>query len=125
MQHTIYPLFLCKTNFMIPNQISLQEAIALTSRYRTAPVTAAFFSEVYDGASVLALLNQPGCRSFRVYLGRKPDQRICTVLVGVDANGHDILPPTGPANFTVDEGILLEEAIQCPPICPTPSPLNE
>jgi len=124
MQHTIEPLLLSKTNHMIPNQISLQEAIALTSRYRTTPVADAFFSELYDGASVLALLNQPACRSFRVYLGRKPDQRICTVLVGVDANGQDILPPAGPATLTVDEGILLEEAIQCPPICPTPSPLN-
>jgi len=124
MQHTIYLLLLLKTKIMIPNQISLQEAIALTTRYRDIPVADAFFSEVYNGSSVLALLNQPGCRSFRVYLGRKPDQRICTVLVGVDANGHDILPPAGPATLTVDEGILLEEAIQCPPICPTPSPLN-
>lgn len=110
---------------MIPHQITLQEAIELTTRYRNNPVTNAPLSETYDAASVRALLNQPGCRSFRLYLGRKPDERICTVLVAVDANGSDILPPSGLATNTDDEGILLEDAIQCPPICPPPSPLNE
>lgn len=110
---------------MIPHQITLQEAIALTTAYRKNPLTNGPFSETYDAASVQALLNQQGCQSFRLYLGRKPDQSICTILVAVDANGFDILPPAGSATFTNNEGILLEDAIQCPPICPPLSPLNE
>lgn len=110
---------------MIPHQISLEEAIALTTRYRNNPVTDAPLSETYDADSVQALLNQQGSQSFRLYLGRKSDQRICTVLVAVDANGQDILPPTGLVTLSEDEGIILEDAIQCPPICPPPSPLNE
>lgn len=110
---------------MIPHQISLQEAIALTTRYRNNPVTDAPFSETYDAASVKVMLNQLGCQSFRLYLGRKPDQKICSVLVAVDENGNDILPPTGLVTITDDEGIILEDAIQCPPICPPPSPLNQ
>lgn len=110
---------------MTLHQISLEQAIALTTRYRKNPVSDAPFSETYDAASVQALLNQRGSQSFRLYLGRKPDQRICTVLVAVDANGHDILPPTGLVTLSDDEGIILEDAIQCPPICPPPSPLNE
>lgn len=110
---------------MIPHQITLQQAVEYTTNYRENPVKDAPLSETYDAASVIALLNQQGCQSFRLYLGRKSDQRICTVLVAVDANGNDILPPTGNIALADDEGIILEDAIQCPPICPTPSPLNQ
>ncbi|MES2003012.1 MAG: hypothetical protein V4450_00725 [Bacteroidota bacterium] len=112
-------------NKFIPHQISLAEAIGLTSRYRQEPVTGLFLSEAYDAASVLALLQQPACKSFRLYLGRKEDGSICTVLVAADADGKDILPPAPQAAMSDDdEGILLENAFHCPPICPPPSPLN-
>lgn len=109
---------------MIQHQISLQEAIDLTTRFRTNPGKDMPLSETYDAGSVGQLLSQLNCCSFRIYLGRKADNSICSILVGVDENGQDILPPTGPEAASEDEGILLENALQCPPVCPPPSPLN-
>lgn len=122
-----------KTNHMLPHQISLGEAIELTTRFRENPGPDMYYSETFDSASVLALLNQPGCKSFRIYLGRKPDDSICSVLVGADAEGHDILPPLASTSsdpsasplIADDEGIILEDAFHCPPVCPEASPLNE
>lgn len=111
---------------MIPHQITLQEAIDLTTRFRNNPGQDMPLSETFDAASVRALLNQSGCQSFRVYLGRKSDNRICSVLVAADDNGQDILPPSQFKSSTGDDdGIILEDAFQCPPACPPPSPLNE
>lgn len=109
---------------MIQHQISLAQAIDYTTSYRENPVADLFYAETYLGSSVKALLAQEGCHSFRIYLGRKADNRICTVLVAVDENNQDILPNNNPALLTDDEGIILEDAFQCPPICPPPSPLN-
>lgn len=111
---------------MIPHQISLSEAIDLTTHYRNNPIQDLPLAETYDAISVRNLLNQPECKFFRIYLGRKSDNRICSVLVGADAEGQDILPPAQLASrIGEDEGIILEDAFQCPPACPPPSPLNE
>ncbi len=117
---------------MLPHQISLGEAIELTTRFRKNPGPDMSYSETFDSASVLALLNQPNCKSFRIYLGRKADDRICSVLVAADADDHDILPPLASAlsaktaaKSADDDGIILEDAFHCPPVCPEASPLNE
>ena len=108
------------------HQISLAEAIELTTRYRNNPLPDLPLCETFDKSSVAALLAQPGCHSFRIYLGRKKDDSVCSVLVAADANGQDILPPPQRNELTDgDDGILLEDAFRCPPACPPPSPLNE
>jgi hypothetical protein len=109
----------------LTHQISLEEAIELTTRYRNNPVADMPLSETFAKDSIGALIGQPSCHSFRIYLGRKADNSICSVLVAANAQGHDILPPPQ-ANFTTagDEGIILEDAIKCPPVCPPESPLN-
>ncbi len=116
-------------NTQIPHQISLAEAIELTTRFRNNPGADMPLSETFDKASVLQMLDQPGSHSFRIYLGRKSDDSICSVLVAADADGKDILPPAERAQLTEDgdddEGIILEDAFHCPPACPPPSPLNE
>ena len=109
---------------MIQHQITLAQAIDYTTRFRQNPGQDMPHSETYLADSVKTLLDQNGCHSFRIYLGRKADNRICSVLVAVDENGHDILPPSVPSALNDDEGIILEDAFQCPPICPPPSPLN-
>ena len=112
-----------KTN--IAHQISLEEAIELTKRYRNDPGADLPNAETFGRDSIAALIEQPGCHAFRIYLGRKADGKICSVLVAADAEGHDILPP--PQDELTngdDEGIILEDAIRCPPACPPESPLN-
>lgn len=110
---------------MIQHQITLVQAIAYTSSFRVNPGKDMPYSETYAASAIKALLNQQGCHSFRIYLGRKADNRICSVLVAVDENGYDILPPANVTAVTAHDGIILEDAFQCPPICPPPSPLNE
>lgn len=109
---------------MIQHQITLTQAIDYTTRFRENHGADMPYSETFLGSSVKALLNQRLCHSFRIYLGRKADNRICSILVAVDENGHDILPPNSPAATIEDDGIILEDAFQCPPLCPPPSLLN-
>jgi hypothetical protein len=107
------------------HQISLAEAIELTTRYRKNPLPELPLCETFDQSSVSALLAQNGCHSFRIYLGRKADDSVCSVLVAADAEGKDILPSLQLAVSTDgDEGIILEDAFRCPPACPPESPLN-
>lgn len=109
----------------IPNQISLSEAVNLTTRFRSNPAVDLPFNETFDAFSVLKLLNQSECTAFRIYYGRKPDNSICSILVAVNSKGEDILPPSQITNMTTeDEGIILEDALHCPPACPPASPLN-
>jgi hypothetical protein len=113
---------------MLPHQISLAEAIELTSRFRNNPGPDMPLSETFGKNSVDALLAQPGCVSFRIYLGRKEDNSICSVLVAADAEGNDILPSsvarTSQSDEDDDDEIILENAFHCPPACPPHSLLN-
>lgn len=114
---------------LIPHEISLLEAIELTTRYRNNPATDLPLSETYGKSSIEQMLAYPGCNSFRIYYGRKADNSICSVLVAVDINGTDIIPKslaisTSPEVIEVTEPIILENAFHCPPICPPVSPLN-
>lgn len=112
-------------NTKIPHQISLAEAVTLTTYFRTDPGADMPLCETFNKDSVLALLAQPGSHSFRIYLGRKADNSICSVLVAADADGQDILPSVQENQLTEgDEGIILEDAFHCPPACPPLSPLN-
>lgn len=96
--------------------ISLQEAIDMTSRYRSDPPDGMANSETFNKESVLAVLQQPECVSLRIYYGKKSDDSIHVILVGVDDKGADMIQSTE---------IILEEGQRCPPDCPSPpSPLN-
>lgn len=98
------------------HQISLQEAIDMTSRYQADIPAGMVNSETFNKESVSALLSQPGCVSLRVYYGKQKDGTIHAILVGVDEQGADMIQPSN---------LLLEEGARCPPICPTASsPLN-
>ncbi len=74
------------------HQITLAQAIELTSNFRANPGEDMPYAETFSAGPVKALLEQEGCHSFRIYLGRKTDDRICSVLVAVNENGQDILP---------------------------------
>ena len=111
------------------HQISLQEAIDLTTGYRNNHPSDFFICETYEAGAIQALLAVPGCESLRIYLGRKGDNSVVTVLVAVNTNNEDILPVSHPATGEREApgdggGVLLEDGYRCPEFCPPKSVLN-
>jgi hypothetical protein len=49
-----------------------------------------------------------------------------TIVVGVDQNGNDMLPPITTANGAASDNdpVIVEDGQICPPVCADPSPLN-
>ena len=86
--------------------ISLGAATALTSNYRAANPAATVVSEYFGRNSIQTVLNQAGAVGLRIYYGRKNNGTPALILVGVNANGQDII--VGP---------LMEEGWPCPPLC--------
>ncbi|HMR82710.1 MAG TPA: hypothetical protein PKE30_06250 [Niabella sp.] len=113
--------------------ITLDEAAAMTSRYRSnreAVLLPAHqnknllpLSETFDRAVIDSILAQPGCTALRIYYGMDEDLKLHAIVVAADKDNADILPVT----ITDDggEGGLAENANRCPPLCPLSSPLNE
>jgi len=59
------------------------------------------------------LLAQPGCAGLRYYYGRKADGADTLILVGVDADGNDLV-----------QGVVMEDSFLCPPVCGAANALN-
>jgi hypothetical protein len=72
------------------------------------------YSETFDAAAIRAVLDQPGCVSFRAYYGMKEDESICLVFFGVDANDNNIINSANGG-----EDVIVEDGKNCPPSCPT------
>lgn len=114
-------------NHLIP----LQQAIEMTTRYRderSSIVAPAHLnqdilpnSESFDVASVLAVINQPGCVSIRIYYGMSRDLKVHAIIVGVNNMDEDMLTVSG---INMVDPPILEEGIRCPQQCPPPSALN-
>ncbi len=105
--------------------ISLQEAIELTTRYRANRPADFFISETFEASNLQELLNEPDCQCLRIYLGRKPDNSVVALLVGVNSRDQDILPSADTdAAAAGTGGVILEDGTRCPEFCPTHSPLN-
>ena len=102
--------------------ISLQDAKALIGRYRanfTEIASPEFknslkYSSTFDAAAIKAILDQPGCVSFRAYYGMHEDEGICLVFFGVDADDNNIINST-----TGGEDVIVDWGKDCPPFCPT------
>lgn len=108
------------------NQITLQEAIDLTTTFRnckekilSAPYQNTHIlcnSETFSGDAVRDLLNQEGCVDFRIYLGMNEEKtEVKLILVGVNPDGGDMVS---------DSSIILDLGVRCPDSCPPPSALN-
>lgn len=123
------PLYSGVTHF-----ISLSQAIAMTKKFRDEkenilipelhgmgilPICESFNREVFD-----TILGQNGCMGIRCYLGMGPDLKVRLIIVGVNAENEDMLPPQ--TNLVEgDGGNIGEDGIRCPTVCPPGSPLNE
>lgn len=45
------------------------------------------------GSNVTSIMSQPGTVDIRVYMGIKDDNKPTLIVVGVDANGNDMIDP--------------------------------
>lgn len=113
-------------------RVSVATAADYTRRYqKSAPASekAGFFFA--DG--LRQLLEQPGVAGMRIYHGLDETGRYRMVLVGVDAEGNDIVKgasrpkPTAQVKALMaagsGEAVLLDTHFPCPPWCPRDSPL--
>lgn len=124
---------------MSNHSISLQKAIEMTTLYRDQKenilkpefqqtgilaIAETFSRDAFD-----TLLSEAGCESLRIYYGMNEDLSIHAIIVAVNADGEDILPPeivTASNSETVQSvpPIIVEEGIKCPPHCGVTSLLN-
>jgi hypothetical protein len=120
---------------MLTHSISLDQAVEMTTRYRTNrplilapgyPTDILTLSETFNKEAIIALGNTPGAVGIRIYYGMD-EQLLChAILVAVDDQGADILPPAAATNKSQADGFgdLLEDSLRCPTLCPPPSALN-
>lgn len=106
------------------HEISLQDAIDMTTRYKNNQPVNMALSETIEAAAIQKLLATPGCKSLRIYYGRKESNDIHAILVAVDSSNKDILPSGNSLDPEEDEPIILEDLYRCPPVCDEESPLN-
>ena len=70
--------------------------------------------ETFDRAAIDALLSQPACVQVRIYYGMNANFEVHAIMVGVDANGDDLLP-AGPNDPNQQ---IIEGGMRCPITCP-------
>jgi hypothetical protein len=109
------------------NLISLATAIQMTSLYRANKETilnvtyrntnTLLICETFDRDGFDQLLAQTDCKKIRIYYSMKTNYQVRAVVVGVDSNDADIL--------TRGTEKILDDSAVCPPICPSPSALNQ
>ena len=103
------------------HQITLAEAAKMTKRYRELPLgqigqlLASTKAYSFSKEAIQAVLDQNGCASIRFYLAVETllPPKFTIVAVGVDSNGNDLV-----------NGVILDKAGACPPLCSTPNDLN-
>ena len=112
----------------IYHEISLQEAIVMTTRFRAeiqsmlkpeyADIDIFPISETFKKSIFVELDRQGECVAIRSYLGMDENNHVRLIFVGVDDNNNDIL-----ASGNEQGGYIFEYGQRCPPICGI-SPLN-
>ena len=86
-------------------------------------------SESFNRDAIAALLNQPGAKGMRIYLGQDEAGLVRLVLVAVDKKGNDITGHDGKimkytANAGSDDAVILEAGQRCPTLCSADGPLD-
>ena len=111
---------------MNDHNITLQQAIDMTTRYRANKPANAPVCETFGIAAINELAAVSGCAFLRIYYGMKDDMNIDAILVAVNENGEDILPSETGITDAENSGdpVILEDGYRCPPDCPPKSPLN-
>jgi hypothetical protein len=95
------------------HHISLEEAARLTANFRRDAEVGAVKGGMVWKEIVQDMMNQEGCVGLRYYFGREDNGKPVLILVGVDAEGKDMV-----------HGIIAERTWMCPPFCPDANELN-
>jgi len=105
------------------HKIPLAAAVAMTKRYRASVKPGAFRAGLFPCKEFEDLMAQKGCAGIRIYLGCHEDDALSLIMVGVNAEGQDMV--AGVAGLTENEGgEVVQDSIPCPPFCNDGSPLN-
>lgn len=88
------------------HDISLDEARDLIFRFQETVSPGEVVAQFFDRTAMDQLLDQEGCAGIRYYYGKGADGEPHIVLVGVNAEGNDML------------GLIMQKTIPCPPYCP-------
>ena len=112
----------------INHEISLQEAIVMTTRFQKeiqsmlkpeyTGIDILPKSETFKKSIFVELVRRAECAAIRSYLGMDENNHVRLIFVGVDDNNNDIL-----ASGHAHGGHIFEYGQRCPPICGI-SPLN-
>jgi len=94
------------------HRITLEQALAYTSRFRAAFPEAIKANLFWNSGGVSQLMAQKDCMGVRIYNGLDEKNVVIPVIVAVDGAGNDLTA-----------GIILEEGLPCPPHCQAKSPL--
>lgn len=117
----------------ITHRISLQKAKEMTARYnsnKNAVIKKEYEGKIFMDCETFnreafdAVLAQEGCVGVRIYFSMNEDLSIRTIIVGVNGDNQDILPPETAAETTDDTAVIVEDGKVCPPDCPTPPSLG-
>ena len=106
------------------HEISLQEAIDMTTLYRANRPANFPICETFEKEAISKLLAVDGCSFLRIYYGMKENMEVDAILVAANANHEDILPPVSITRLSTSNSLILEDGIRCPQACPPASPLN-
>ncbi|MEO8583877.1 MAG: hypothetical protein ABI415_08770, partial [Flavitalea sp.] len=79
--------------------------------------------ETFDRSAFEILLAESGCKSIRAYFCMDEDLNVKLLFVGANENGEDMLPALNPL-LGGGGATIQNSGHRCPPVCPTPSPLN-
>lgn len=93
--------------------VTLTEASDWTSRFRGTITPGDTLGHFFGYEKINLILAQEGCMGIRIYYGLEEDMQKNLVLVGVDAEQNDM-----------ENGVIVEKAIKCPPLCGNGSKLN-
>ncbi len=75
-----------------------------------------FFSDAFNKAAIMEILNQPECIGIRAYMGMDDGNNAKLIIVGVDRNENDY--NLNPGNAKVSA--IMQDGFMCPPNCKAP-----
>ncbi|HBW85311.1 MAG TPA: hypothetical protein DEF82_00755 [Crocinitomicaceae bacterium] len=93
--------------------VTLAEASCWTANYRRTIPTGEIISQFVGRNKLMEILNQDECIGVRIYYGVGDDGKKNLILVGAKADENDM-----------EQGVIVERVIPCPPKCPRKNPLN-
>ncbi len=95
------------------HSISLEDASNMTRNFQLQAAPNQIIGGFFGKDAVLAIISQEGAVGLRYYYGLDDERTSHIILIGVDADGNDII-----------DGLLAERALRCPPNCRESNDLN-